>query len=426
MKNKRKYLWILTLISFVWGTAAFNSYADDKGNNEKVVKKVVKSKNKEKAKKEKNEKEEVIVIKSLKKFTSSESKFYGKASFEGAYNVGVSYPARTDFTPSLIITKTGGEKALNVFTLDAAIRLGLEKKFFFDDEVVNSTVEFKATKEKVTLRKLFLATQEWTVGLTRNNFANIATFLPVGVIQVSWRKDINKMFTVGLGVEQAPEFNFFGKDAQGKLVQTTSSLKPRKDLPAGSARVQYNLPNELGCIELSGLIRPLGYFNGYNKGKTDFKLGYGLNLGSEIKIKPETDTLTANVILGAGIGEYVGDLSGVESEPISVYYDYKVGSDDGVKSIMASGVYVSYEHHWFPFLRSNFGGGLTTILNDYKIKHPDFYRLGGYLSGNLVYWFTEHTSVGVEYGAGFRNNADKSKQDSARAHHIKASLEFKI
>ena len=63
---------------------------------------------------------------------------------------------------------------------------------------------------------------------------------------------------------------------------------------------------------------------------------------------------------------------------------------------------------------------------DQKKHNLASYKLGVYGSGNLVYWFTEHTSVGLEYGTGLRNNADTSKQDSQGANHIKAIFEFKI
>lgn len=426
MKNKRKYLWILTLVSLTWGTATFNSYADTKNKDNSGKKEVTVSKNKGKAKKEKKEEKEVKPARPLKKAKSEEAKFTGDVALEGAHNIGMTYPARTDFYPSLITTNKDKQDEINAFCLDVIVKLGASKKFIFEDEIFNTTLELKAINKDVKLSQIFLTWNEWTVGITKNNFGNIATFPSAKVAQLAWKRDINEMFTVGLGVEEAKEFSFFGKDDDGKgKAKAKGAPKPRKDLPAGSARIQYNLPNELGSIELSGLLRPLGWVSQTEK-KNKFQLGYGVNLGGKINIKPETDILIAHLMLGQGIGEYVGDLIDVENQPISVYINDNV-TPSVVKGIVTSGVYATYEHHWTSYLRSTLGGGVTAILNDHKKEnYPDFYKLGVYGNANLVYWFTEHTSVGLEYGTGYRKNADDSKQDSKGANHLKAIFEFKI
>lgn len=422
MKNQCKHLWTLTLISLIWGTTNLSSYADNKNNNERVVKEVViVSKTKNKAKKERNnEEKEVKPTKPLRKVQREESKFSGEVTFEGAHNVGVSYPARTDFTPSLIITKPVDKEEENVFALDVFVKLGAHKKFVFEDEIFNGMLELKANKTNIKLSQIFLTWNEWTFGITKNNFANIATFPAAKVAQLSWKKNINEMFTVGVGIEEAKEFSFCATNDGGKSDAKKLYLKPRKDLPVGSARVQYNLPNQLGIIELSGLFRPLGWFNINNK-KTDLYPGFGVNLGSKINFQPETKILTVNLILGQGIGEYIADVANLDSEPISIYHSVLDGK---AKGIMTSGAYASYEHHWTPSVRSTFEGGLTTILSDHKKDNPTSYKVGAYGKGNLVYWFTEHTSVGVEYGAGLRKNAGDN--DSKSASQIKAVFEFKI
>lgn len=415
MKNKRKYLSILTLVSLIWGTTDFTSYADNRTKKEVIVDKKSNQKN--------DKRQEAKPVRSLRKATSEEGKFSGEVFFEGAHNVGVSYPARTDFMPSLIITKKGGEKEINAFALDVMVKLGAQKKFVFEDEVFNGTLDLRATNTAVKLSQIFLTWNGWTFGIAKNNFGTIATFPGAKVTQLSWKKDINEMFNVGVGIEEAKEFSFFAKDDTGKAkAKEKKALKPRKDLPASSGRVQYNLPNKLGIIELSGLFRPLGWFSP-SKETTQLLPGYGVNLGGKIDVKPETDTLTVHFLFGQGIGEYVGDLMDLASEPISVYINDGEGK---VKPIMTSGAYATYEHHWTPVLRSTFGGGLTTILNEDKTDRPNAYKLGAYATGNLVYWFTEHTSVGVEYGTGYRKNADDTQQDLKQANHIKAMFEFKI
>jgi hypothetical protein len=443
MKNRHKHLWILTLVSLIWGATTVYSHADQKDKGTKDAQNVKKevivkqeentkgnttsqeSKNKEKDREEPKKKKEKVVRppRQLRRATGEEKiKFTGDIIFEGAHNIGLMYPAKTDFYPSLIITDKTKKKQMEVFDLDVLVKLGASKKFIFEDEVCKGELEVRLAKDKVWLSQIFLTWQGWVVGITKNNFGTIATFPGAKVSQISWQKNINEMLTLGLGLEEAKKFSFCGKDEEGEKEAKKIRLKTLKGyLPASSGRIQYNLPNKLGSIELSGLFRTLGWFDG---DKFKFMPGYGLNLGSKINIKPETDTLTVHAMFGEGIGEYIADMNILESEPISVYI-----GDAGkkVKSIKASGVYAAYEHYWTPFLHSTLEAGLTSILNDdRKAEKPDYYKLGLYGKGNLVYRFTEHTSVGVEYGVGYRGNADESRQKSKGANHIKAIFEFKI
>jgi hypothetical protein len=412
MKNQRRYLRVAALMSLAWGASTFSSYA----NPEEYHLAVVKS--------EKEQKHS----RAVRKAKSEEAKIGAGVTFEIGSPLGKKYPIKDSFLPSLILAKEAAK--INYFDISVTVKLNASKKWIFDDMAFDTVAEVKLDTTSCKLSKIYLKWNEWTAGLTESTFGKISTFPAVKVEQISWKRNINEQFTVALGLEQAKTFSLYPSDKSKEEEKKDGSLKASKNLPAGSFSVRYNLLDKKSSFELSALARPLTWFDDSAK-KPFSELGYGVNLGGKIHISPETDLLTVNFMAGQGIGEYVADLSGLGTEVVSVSINTNTTKKEA-KPIFVGVAGATYKHHWIPTLYSTFGtgftwltdGGMTNLNQD--TRAAEAYKGGLFVSGNLVYHFTEHTTFGIEYGGGLRNNVKKDRQDTDWVNHAKASFEFKI
>jgi len=395
MKNKN--IWILTLVGLVLGSTFNNSY----GQNE------------------------VIIIEKQREIRIDPIKIYGAAELGAAHNIMLQYPSKTSFTPSLITMGSTGDDLVNMITFDTSVKLGFETNFHVGDKTTKGVLEFGADTEAVKLGKLFFQSGGWTAGLRGNNFGNVATFAPVKVILLGWEKEINSNFTLGVSVEQGKKYELHATEKKASIEK--SKLKPRGDVPAASARLEYKLADKFGCIEVSGLARPLGIYN-QRTDKTNFQMGYGVNVGTKLNLVRKSDTLTVNVVFGEAIGNYVRDLKELAEIEENTAYIKKTSTGlelEEIKPLMTLGGHASYEHRWGPALRAIIGSGMTSILNEKENKNvrPKGYAMGFYATGKVMYHPTKRTGFGVEYSWGLRINLNEDKQ---QANHLKALAEFKF
>lgn len=407
MENKNKYLWILTLASLALGSILFNNtYAQTEvvmGDNQVVI----------------DEKQEEPI-----KITLS-------GTLEAAHNLGLKRPAKTDFTASMIQKEKTGKDVVDNVCFDAGVKLGFEKNFYLEDKKAKGVMEFSVDRDSAKLGKLYFEIGNWAVGIKENNFCHIAAFSSEKVLQLSWNKQLTPIWTIGLDVEESKKFQAFGEKDENKLAIEGCPVTPRRDLPAASGRLEYIISEEFGSVEVSTLVRPMGFHN-KRSGDTKYEIGYGFNLGFNWHIKPKVDKLSINAIFGDGIGSYIPDLKKLAKEEPTNAYVKAVNLE--TETIKSWGVYVNFEHRFVPALRLSISGGLTNILNEVnreRVDKPSItnnfsahdYKLGIYGIGGLMYWITEQTGVGLEYGVGMRKDMNK---DTKQAQHLKAVAEFKL
>jgi len=396
MENKNKYLWILALVGLTFGSATFNSYAQ---NNVSKLKS-----------------EEPIRI-------------YGHADIEAAHAVNQMYLEHTSFTPSLIPMKRDQKKLANALIYDASLKIGFETKFYVEEKFSKGVIEFAADRNSLFIRRLFFETENFTLGLKENNFCNIATFAPAKVIQASWKNKFKNNFTFAFGIEESKAVVLYPEEAPKykKLGITKAQLEGksfqfRKNFPAASANLQYDFSDNFGSVEFSGIVRPMSFYD-KDTDKTPLIFGWGANLGTKLKLSPKVNTLTANIIFGQGIGSYIHDLSKMEKiEEADVRLKDKTTLNE-VEAIMAGGAHVSFEHRWAPALRFTIRGGINHTFNEDKNIRPDAYKWGIYGGANATYWITKRAAVGAEYTWGGRKDLDDNFKN---AHHVKAIATFKF
>jgi hypothetical protein len=404
MENRNKYLWILALVSLTFGAGTLNSYAQV--NTEKL------------------KKEEPIRI-------------YGNADIEASHNIQQKYSAKhVSFTPSLIPTKSVQKKLSNALMYDASLKIGFEKKFYVEERFSKGVAEFTADRNNLKIHRLYFETKNFSLGLKENNFCNIATFKPVRVIQASWKNKFSNNFTFAFGIEETKDVMLYPEEAPRYKTNSINSTtkadlesKPfqfRRNFPAASANLQYDFSDNFGSIALSGIVRPMSFYDDGSKDqKTPLLLGWGANLGAKLNLKPKVNIVTANIVFGQGIGRYIHDLSAMEKvEEIDVYI--KKDTYNEAKTIMVGGAHASFEHRWSPAVHFNICAGLNHTYKQDKDDREDgknAYKWGVYIGGHVKYWLTKRAAVGAEYTWGGRKNLDENFKN---AHHIKAVATFKF
>jgi len=389
MENKNKYLWILALVGLTFGSATFNSYAQ--GNAGKLK-------------------------------TEEPIRIYGHADIEAAHAVKQMYLEHTSFTPSLIPMDRVQKKSANALIYDASLKIGFETKFYVEEKFSKGVIEFSADRKSLSIRRLFFETDNFSLGLKENNFCNIATFAPVRVIQASWKNKFKDNLTFAFGIEENKVVVLYPSEKYTEADIKNKSFQPRRDYPAASTNLQYDFADKFGSVAVSGIVRPMSFYDSKTD-KTPLIFGWGANLGTKLILTPKVNILTANIILGQGIGSYIHDLSKMDkTEEVDVRLKKGTSSNE-VEAIMAGGVHASFEHRWAPALRFTIRGGINHTFNEDKNTRPDAYKLGVYGGANATYWITKRAAVGAEYIWGGRRNLDDNFKN---AHHVKAIATFKF
>ena len=160
---------------------------------------------------------------------------------------------------------------------------------------------------------------------------------------------------------------------------------------------------EWGHLQFSGVYRNIK-LEGFPGQQDSFK-GWGLGLSGKKRLG-EDDDLLFEVSMGDGIGRYISDLRGTDSE---VGYD----SNGQLGTQFAHAAYLGYQHHWSHSTRSTIYGGYAQVsLRDGQ--PPDSYRRGTKLAVNLMRDLTEQDRVGLEFMIGKRENFDGQSMSASR------------
>eukprot|EP01132_Coremiostelium_polycephalum_P002994 gene2994-3739_t len=393
MKNRSNYLFkVLALSGLVFGVTTFNIHAN-------IIADITLEDGKEK-------KEVPITI-------------YGEAGFEVPINIPqMSYIEDTDFNPASIPMQANTKRLSNPLMFDASIKLGFEKQFCLINKTSKGLAEFMITKEKLNIRRLFVESGCFALGIKESNFALTSTTRPARIMQLGWKRKFAGSFTVGINLEEVhgttlyPSEAYKEKAKEATLEKKKKAMDSKKGLAGVSALLNYDLPKELGNIELSGLVRPMGFYNSDND-KNSLIIGWGANLGASFKfhnLNPSFGTLTTQVIFGQGIGQYIGDFKSIDKTEV---IDVCVAKDNKLAPITVGGAHLSYEHNFTSAVCATIKGGANANIGkllDDKIKQDDTaYKLGIYGGLGVEYKVTKQFSFGGEYAIGHRTDANEPK-----------------
>jgi hypothetical protein len=173
-----------------------------------------------------------------------------------------------------------------------------------------------------------------------------------------------------------------GADLQAYPEQAPD-LASHNQLPDLTA--QYRLTQRWGYLQLSGILRQLGYDTGTSNGTVT---GFGLNASSTIKLVPDKLTLLAAVVYGEGIANYMNDAT----PDLAASGTVAAPSADAVPLL---GLTAYLDVAWSPLLTSSFGYS-TVRLTTTSLQPGGAYETGEYASANLLVHPARNLMGGVE------------------------------
>jgi len=204
-----------------------------------------------------------------------------------------------------------------------------------------------------------------------------------------------------------------GADLQNyPLVPGLEDLAVDNKLPDLTA--QYRFAQGWGYLQLSGILRRLGYGTPVNGGTQIHggRLGWGLNASSTITLLPEKLKLLVAVVGGQGIENYMNDatpdlaLGGTLTAPTAA-------------AVPMLGITGYVDIYWSKLFTTAIGYSTTIIFNT-SLQPTDAFKQGQYASVNFLVNFW-HFVAGPEFLWGRRNDVGGASGNDFR---LQISLRF--
>jgi hypothetical protein len=199
-----------------------------------------------------------------------------------------------------------------------------------------------------------------------------------------------------------------------RLVQGWENAEIRGDQTIPDFTAQYRHDDTWGHVQLSGILRRVGYE--YSLAGEPFQkgdqTGWGLNLAAALKTIGK-DQLLLQVVHGAGIASYMND-GGMDAAPTSL----PAGPTGGPPAIAGeavplTGALAYYDHYWNSLFSSSIGYSFTEVANT-NFQDMTAFHKGQYASVNLLAYPADRVLVGVEVLYGKRTNNDGTTGDDVR------------
>lgn len=241
----------------------------------------------------------------------------------------------------------------------------------------------------------FLVGQTWSLFSQITSLpATVGSGGPAGAISVRTPqvrytfRNIFQSSTLSLGLEYLkPEI----------FVPDTVLTKSFQMIPDISARLEKRA--NWGSMQLSGIVPMLT--GSTADGQLIMHPGWGVSFSTVI------DSWAGGrwyfqVATGRAITRFFQDLSG---QGLDVLYDYESNKSH---LPLATGTYLTYEHHWSPKIFSNLTYSLL-ILEKYSFTPDDMYHRGNNFRFNSFLDIVDGARIGAEYIHAFRKNKDDEK-----------------
>jgi hypothetical protein len=178
-----------------------------------------------------------------------------------------------------------------------------------------------------------------------------------------------------------------GSDLQAYAEQLPN-LSSHNKLPDFTAR--YRFGQKWGYVQLSGIVRRLGWDNGLPGAahRTGSVTGWGLNASSTIKIVPDKVHLLPAVVYGAGVANYMNDATP------DVGAGGTVAAPKG-EAVPLLGIAAYLDVYWNKLLTSSFGFS-TVNLDNTSLQPANGYHRGEYASANVLVHPAPNFLIGPE------------------------------
>ncbi len=286
--------------------------------------------------------------------------------------------------------------------------LGALKIYYENDFFNNST----ASTMDYRLRQFYGQVANVLVGQTWSTFydpdATPDTLDFEGPGSLSVLRQPQLRYTIPV-IKDAMNVAFAVEQPNSDISNLPDEASPRTSMPDLTS--QWRLEGKAGHVQISGVIRRLGYNN--NAGPEDSTFGWGTQIAGGLKTWGD-DVLLGNFSYGDGIGRYIQDLpggSGAVVEP-----------NDHLHALTAWGTMLSYRHQWTEKWRS-------TVTYSY-VKLDSVPEMGGfaydhthYAQANLIWAASKNFYVGIEYLYGLKQTLNGNSGNDQR---IQLSFQYKL
>jgi len=174
-----------------------------------------------------------------------------------------------------------------------------------------------------------------------------------------------------------------------------ANLAPRSLLPDLTA--QYRLSQDWGYLQLSGILRWLGYDTpGAAVQTTGSAVGWGLHASSQVKLIPDKLKLLVAVVGGTGFSYYMNDATPDLAFGGSV-------ADPKAEAVPLLGITAYLDVYWSKLFCSAIGYSTAMMFNT-GLQGPEAFKTGQYASVNLLVTPFRNFMAGPEFLWGQRTD----------------------
>ena len=194
------------------------------------------------------------------------------------------------------------------------------------------------------------------------------------------------------------------------------SLQGDEELPDLTAQWRYT--GDWGHVQAAGILRRIGFETAGtpNNEPSDSKVGWGINLTSNIKVF-EKDVIHLGAVYGEGIASYMND-GGTDLAPEADVLGPP--TTPGVPNIGLRGDVVPllglmayYDHYWNDQFSSSIGYSRVQVDNT-NFQEASAFQTAQYASVNLLYTPSDKILMGGEFLWGSREDKDGAEGEDYR------------
>lgn len=277
--------------------------------------------------------------------------------------------------------------------------VGRSRRFGYYSAYIQTKFNGSESGYGLSLKQAYLTLGAFTAGLTHSTFVDTKAGVPtideqgpsgattVRNIQLRYSPRINSHLSAGVAVE-------FGKMSMTDRADVIGNAAQR--IPDIPAYIQYRWHGGASHIRLSGILRTLSYYD-LVQDKNRMKTAWGAQLSGYVAL-PAWLTLYYQAAYGAGIAEYVNDLSGDGLDLIPV------GNSGRAIAPKTLGLVGGIQFSKNNFLAST-SWDMCRMYNQSAVGDcATSYRRASYFTVNAFYTMFSDLQFGVEYTRGLRRN----------------------
>ncbi len=281
----------------------------------------------------------------------------------------------------------------------SASRVG-EIRSYLETDFYGSSGAFRIRHAYIEIDGKWLAGQTWSNFMDESIIPNTLDFEKPAAYAfarhplIRYKHSLSTDSYFGIAIEE-PSTSAQAPAAAGKFESHLPDLTGR-----------YRITKPWGHVQLSAFIGKLTYR--FTTDETDAITLYGGNLSGQFNLFKKKDKLFYQAVYGPGVGRFRGGLSAAPDE------------NGELTPLIDAGMTIGLEHRWSEDFSSLFLYNVGRV-NNTEGQPNNSIQGTDYVATNLLWYFTNHAFVGVEYLWGLRKDFDEAE---GTANRIQLSLRY--